>query len=93
MFQRNTLSPLIKHHAVKMYGRVEAQLHVFLTSTLDGDEWSASRLCRFTPTERTSGALWLGGWASLRAGFETVKIKIPGLYRELNPGPAVEPTV
>jgi hypothetical protein len=29
----------------------------FLTSTLDGGEWSASGLCRFTPGERA-------GWAS-----------------------------
>jgi len=28
---------LIKHHAMKTYGGVELQRHVFLTSALDGD--------------------------------------------------------
>jgi hypothetical protein len=30
-------------------GIVEVQIHAILTSALDGDEWSASRLGRFTP--------------------------------------------
>jgi hypothetical protein len=30
-----------------MYGGVEVQLHSFLTSTVDGGEWSASRSFRF----------------------------------------------
>jgi hypothetical protein len=39
------------------YGGVDVQIHVFLTSALVGGEWSASRLCRFTP-----GYQWIGGW-------------------------------
>jgi len=31
-----------KHHAVKAYGGVKVQFHVFLISALDEDEWSAS---------------------------------------------------
>jgi hypothetical protein len=31
----------------------------FLTSALDGGEWSASRPCRFTPGERTTGTHWI----------------------------------
>jgi hypothetical protein len=30
---------------------MEVWLHVFLTSALDGGEWSVSRPCRFTPRE------------------------------------------
>jgi hypothetical protein len=41
---------LITQHAVKMYGGLEVQLHVLLTSELDGGEWSASRPGRFTPS-------------------------------------------
>jgi hypothetical protein len=38
-----------------MYWGVEVQLHAFLTSALDGGEWSASRPDRFTPKERVPG--------------------------------------
>jgi hypothetical protein len=41
---------------------VEAYSHAFLTSALDGGEWSASRLGLFTPRERDSGTHWIGGW-------------------------------
>jgi hypothetical protein len=30
---------LIKHPATKTYGRLEVQLHAFLTSALNGCEW------------------------------------------------------
>jgi hypothetical protein len=39
---------LIKHYAMKTYGRVKVQLHDFLTSALDGGELSASRPGCFT---------------------------------------------
>jgi hypothetical protein len=38
---------LTKHHAMKTYWGVEVQLHAYLTSALDGGEWSALRLGRF----------------------------------------------
>jgi hypothetical protein len=45
---------LIKHYAAKeTYGGLEVLLHVFLTSALGGDEWSASRPNRFIPGEGT----------------------------------------
>jgi hypothetical protein len=31
----------MKHHAIKIYGKVEVQLHAFLTSVLDDGEWLA----------------------------------------------------
>jgi hypothetical protein len=39
----------------RLYGGAEVWLHAFLTSALDGGEWSASRPYRFTPRKR---ALW-----------------------------------
>jgi hypothetical protein len=33
-----------------------------LTSALDGGEWSALRLRRFTPRERAPSTHWIGGW-------------------------------
>jgi hypothetical protein len=35
---------------------------LLLTSVLDGGEWSASRLCRFTPVEIATGTHWIRGW-------------------------------
>jgi hypothetical protein len=42
----------------------------FLTSTLVGGEWSASRLDRFTSGERAPGTHWIGGWVGPRAGLD-----------------------
>jgi hypothetical protein len=33
---------------MKAYGEMDIQIHIFLTSTLDGGEWSAARPGRFT---------------------------------------------
>jgi hypothetical protein len=58
----------------------------FLTSTLDGDEWSASRTGRFTPRERVPGTHWIGGWVGPRAVLDAVlKRKIPSPHRKSNP--------
>jgi hypothetical protein len=51
---------------------VEVQLHVFLTSTLDGGEWSASRPGRFTPGVRAPGTHLIGGCEDPRASLDAV---------------------
>jgi hypothetical protein len=33
---------VLKNYAMKIYWEVDIQLHAFLTSALDGHEWSAS---------------------------------------------------
>jgi hypothetical protein len=53
-------------------GGVEVYLHTFLTSALDGGEWSASRPGLFTPRERASGTHWTGGWVGLRASLNAM---------------------
>jgi hypothetical protein len=45
---------LIKRHAMKTYWGAKVQFHSFLTSALDGGEWSASHPGRFTCGERAS---------------------------------------
>jgi hypothetical protein len=58
----------------------------YLTSALDGGEWSASRPGRFTPRERAPGTHWIGGWVGFRAVLDAVvKRKIPSSRRESNP--------
>jgi hypothetical protein len=84
---------LIKHHAVKTYWGVEVYLQAFLTSALDGGEWSASPPGHFNPRERAPGTHWIGGWVGPRAVLDTVvKKKIPSPRRESNPRtPIVQP--
>jgi hypothetical protein len=45
----------------------------FLTSALDGGEWSASRLGHFIPGERAPGTHCIGGWVGPRAGLYAVE--------------------
>jgi len=54
-------------HGQRLQGGVEIELHSFLTSTLNGDEWSTSHLGWFTPTrERTPVAIEKeAAWPSL----------------------------
>jgi hypothetical protein len=46
---------------MKTYGGVDVQIQLFLTSEQAGGEWSDSRPCRFTPSERAPGTHWIGG--------------------------------
>jgi hypothetical protein len=58
---------------MKTYGGVDVYIHIFLTSTLVGGEWSASRPSRFIPRERAPTTHWIGGWVDLRAGLGNVE--------------------
>jgi hypothetical protein len=46
---------------MKTYGGMGVEIHVFLTSTLVGGEWSASRPGRFTRGKIVPGDHWIGG--------------------------------
>jgi len=43
-------------------------LHAFLTLTLDGGQWSASRSGHFTPWEAHLETLWIGDQGGLQRG-------------------------
>jgi hypothetical protein len=64
---------LIKHITIKGYGGVNEYIHVFLTSAIFGDEWSASGPGRFTSGERAPGTDCIGGWVDPRAGLDEVE--------------------
>jgi hypothetical protein len=49
------------------YEGVDVKVHVFLTSALDGGEWSASDLCLFTPGEGAPR------WVDPTAGLDDMK--------------------
>jgi hypothetical protein len=57
---------------MKTYEGVEVYFHAFLTSALDGGEWSASRLGHFIPGENVSGTDLIGGFVGPRAGLDEV---------------------
>jgi hypothetical protein len=58
---------------MKAYGGVDVQIRNFLTSTLAGGEWAASRPVRFTPGETAPGTHWIGGWVDPRAGLDDLE--------------------
>jgi hypothetical protein len=62
---------------MKTYGGVDVQIHVFLTSALEG-EWSASRSCCFI-----LGIHRIGGWVDPRAGLDDIEKRkfstLPGI--------------
>jgi hypothetical protein len=58
---------------MKAYGRVDVEIHSFLTYVLLGGKWSASRPCRFTPGERVRGTHFIGGWVCPRTGLGDVE--------------------
>jgi hypothetical protein len=59
----------------------------FLTSELDGGEWSASRPGRITPGEKAPGTRWIEVRVGPRADFDAVeKREISRPCRESNPG-------
>jgi hypothetical protein len=63
---------------MKIYGGVDVLDHIFLTSELDGCEWSDSLLGSFIP-----GTHLIGGWMGTRTGLDDVETRkvmfLPGL--------------
>jgi len=45
------------------------QLHLILTSALDGSEWSASHLSHFIPSKRDSSTHWTGACLGSRTSL------------------------
>jgi hypothetical protein len=58
---------------MKTYGVVGVYIHIFLTSALVGDEWSASRPGRFTPVENPPRTHRVGGWVGPRDSLDDVE--------------------
>jgi hypothetical protein len=60
---------------IKTCGRVALLLHAFLTSALNGGEWSASLSGLFTRWERNPGTHLVGNCVASRAGLDAVMKK------------------
>jgi hypothetical protein len=83
------------HAMVAPGGERRYSSYSFLTSVLDGGEWSASCPGRALPGERTPGTQCTGGWVDLITGLDTeVGEKILCPYRRSNPDiPVVQSVV
>jgi hypothetical protein len=58
-----------------MFPQVHDSKHVFLTSALDGGEWSASRAGCFTPGVRARDTHSVEGWVWSRTGLDALESK------------------
>jgi hypothetical protein len=54
-------------------------LHTFLTSVMDGGQWSASR-SDLNPEKITLGSCWVGGWVSPTSGGRLIVKWIINIY-------------
>jgi hypothetical protein len=72
---------------MKACGGLDVYIHIFLTSSLAGGEWSSSRPGRSASGERAPGTHWNGGLVDPRFGLNDVEkrkfLTLPGL--ELRP--------
>jgi hypothetical protein len=79
---------LIKHDAIKTYGRTEVLVRVFFDTRWRW--WPASRPDRPISEERAPGNYYVGGWVSPTTGLDAVeKTKISSPCRESNSGSSV----
>ena len=72
-------APSSKVKFAKVYGGMDVELHLFVTSALDGIDWSSS-----VTGERIFSTHRRRGWLSPRAGLETMqkmKIFLPAVNR------------
>jgi hypothetical protein len=69
---------------MKAYGGVDVYIHIFLTSTLSGGEWSASCPCRIIPDERAPGNHWIEILVDPSAGLANL------VKRKFLPAPGLE---
>jgi hypothetical protein len=77
---------------MKTYGGVDVQIQVFFTSTLVGDEWSASSSGRFTSGEKATDTHWIGDCVGPRTGLDKVeKRKICSYQNSIYYSSAVQP--
>jgi hypothetical protein len=58
---------------MKTYGGVDVQLNAFITSAVNGGEWSVSRPGILTAGERAPYSICIGGWVGPGAGLDALE--------------------
>jgi hypothetical protein len=67
----NCKEKLSRYTPWRRMGERRYSSYSYLTSALDGDEWSASHPDRaLPPGERAPGTHWMGGWVGTRTGLD-----------------------
>jgi hypothetical protein len=61
------------HHAMKIYGGVEIQVHASIILSLNGGQWTALFPGHFAPWGRALGAHWIGGWIGFKSYLDAVE--------------------
>jgi hypothetical protein len=61
------------HYAMKMYGGMDAQIHIFFTKTLNGAGWSDSHSSHFTPGETAPSIHWIRGLVDPRTSVDNME--------------------
>jgi hypothetical protein len=73
---------------MKMNAGVDVESHTFLTSALDGGEWSASRSGRFIPRDNVPSTYFIGGWVGPRTSLDDVEkekiLHLLGLFSQMS---------
>jgi hypothetical protein len=82
---------------METYGRSGGIASTFLTSALDGGEWSGSLPGRFIPREIARGTYWIGGWVWSEPAWTLPRreksLALPGIKpRSSSPKPVAIPT-
>jgi hypothetical protein len=76
------LNYVMKHNSMKAYEECGGVAPPFLTSALDGDEWSASRTYHISPGDGVPSTRCIRGWVGLTPGLDAVKknkvLSVPG---------------
>jgi hypothetical protein len=75
---------VLKHYAIKIYGGSGGIAPTFLTSALDGGEWSASNSYRFASGERALSTHSIGGWVGPRTGLGGMEKRKIWQFRKSN---------
>jgi hypothetical protein len=69
MYLLGTTRQIVPVLATKAYERVEVELRSFLTTAVDGGEWSAPGPSRFTPEVRGPATHWIVVWSGPILGW------------------------
>jgi hypothetical protein len=77
--------PVSQCGRLKVYWRIEVKSHAFLTTALEGGEWSLLLSGCFTSIEKSLGVHWIGGWVDPRASPGlAAKRNVPHHSQDLN---------